>query len=248
MLFAAEALLDWEHDDDELTEFAALIVAFHFMMRSSEYTARFGGRFDADRIVRVSDVVFKRRGKAVCNSWLADEVEITFGKTKNSAGGQTRSQFKAKGNHKLCVVRILQFLFARRPNRAGTEALFRWPEGSKRAGEGVRYIDMVKLVKKCAEVCGRDTKLYASHSIRKGGASEYLVAGGWSLHEVALFGRWRGERIAGLYVEKVIGQLSVGMQTKVLSGKREGRARFKKPPRERDVRMYRIKRALKKED
>ena len=126
--------------------------------------------------------------------------------------------------------------------------LFKWPEGSKRTGEGVRHLDMVKLVKRCAEECGRDTKLYSSHSIRKGGASEYLVAGGWTLHEVALFGRWRGERIAGLYVEKVVGQLSEGMQTKVLSGKRESRARFKKTPRDRDVRIHRIKRALKKAD
>ena len=107
---------------------------------------------------------------------------------------------------------------------------------------------MVKLVKDCAERCGRDTKLYASHSLRKGGAHEYLLVGGWTLHEVALFGRWKGERIAGLYVEKAIGQLSKGMQTKMLSGRRQGRVQLKKPPRPRDVRMWRIKRALKKEE
>ena len=68
------------------------------------------------------------------------------------------------------------------------------------------------------------------------------------MHEVALFGRWKGERIAGLCVSRVVGQLSKDMQTKVLSGKRESRASFKKPPREREVRMHRIKRALKKQE
>ena len=52
--------VDWESDMDDLTEYAAVpvLVAFHFMLRSSEYCARLkAGKFDLDRVLRLMDIV-----------------------------------------------------------------------------------------------------------------------------------------------------------------------------------------------
>ena len=62
------------------------------MMRSSEYCAKLGqGRFDLDYVIRMCDVVFLRRGVVITDDLMnADEVQITFGKQKASAGGEVR--------------------------------------------------------------------------------------------------------------------------------------------------------------
>ena len=63
--------------------------------------------------------------------------------------------------------------------------LFAWPKGTYMREEGVRYVDMVALIKRAARYCGLEEEFYSSHSQRRGGASGYLLSGGstrvWSL-------------------------------------------------------------------
>ena len=91
MMLAICEHLAWAEDSEALTEWAALLTAWHFMMRSSEYCAKLGqGRFDLDYVVRMCDVVFLRRGVVITEDLQsADEVRITFGKQKASAGARS---------------------------------------------------------------------------------------------------------------------------------------------------------------
>ena len=58
-----ENMLRYDTDDDDLVLWAAALCAWHFMMRSAEYTAkRSNGRFDLDKVIRVCDVEFFCQG------------------------------------------------------------------------------------------------------------------------------------------------------------------------------------------
>ena len=64
----------------------------------------------------------------------------------------------------------------------------------------------MNLLKKAAEKCGRDTTKYGTHSLRRGGAAAYLLAGK-GLSDVALYGRWADMNSCRLYVEPSITHL-----------------------------------------
>ena len=120
MLMALCRDLDWECDMDDLTEYVAVLVAFHFMLRSAEYCARpKAGKFDLDRVLRLMDIVFLLKGVVIKNSkdlMCADEVMITKGKQKASDGGEQRRQSASLVNTDLCVVRILALLVTKKGN------------------------------------------------------------------------------------------------------------------------------------
>ena len=200
ILLILEKMLHYHTSDDDLTLWAATLTAWHFMMRSSEYTAkRTGGKFDMDRVIRVCDVEFLCRGVITKRYELADEVRITFGKQKCRDGGDVRSLYAAE--HQLCVVQVLATLFQRRQFTDPSQAVFAWPSGSKNRGQGVRYADMVRIVKAAATRAGLNASEYSTHSMRKGGAQGYLMAG-MSLLELKLQGRWsRIESLEG-YVHR----------------------------------------------
>jgi hypothetical protein len=84
MLMALCRDLNWEFDMDDLTEYAAVLVAFHFMLRSAEYCARLkAGKFDLDRVLRLMDIVFLLKGVVIKKDLMcADEVMIAKGKQK----------------------------------------------------------------------------------------------------------------------------------------------------------------------
>ena len=73
------------------------------------------GRFDLDYVVRMCDVVFLRRGVVITEDLQsADEVQITFGKQKTSAGGEVRSHTASTVARYVCVVRVLAALVSQR--------------------------------------------------------------------------------------------------------------------------------------
>ena len=92
--------------------------------------------------------------------------------------------------------------------------LFAWADKSKRPGEGVRYCDIMSLVKDAAEACGRDTSKYGSHSLRRGGACAYLQAG-VDVHMITIWGRWADFKTVQLYIEPAVASLMKGAQDKV---------------------------------
>ena len=240
MMLAICEHLAWAEDGEALTEWAALLTAWHFMMRSSEYCAKLGqGRFDLDYVVRMCDVVFLRRGVVITEDLQnADEVQITFGKQKASAGGEVRSHTASKVARDMCVVRVLAALVSQRGDQFSQKPLFSWPKGSGRFGEGVTYSRVMELVRVGAELCGRDTKLYATHSLRRGGANEYYLAG-QSLQSVQLFGRWVSIESVKLYTSEGVSQVMRGMQEVMLGGTSGLRVLEQAVPRPREMQMWR---------
>jgi site-specific DNA-cytosine methylase len=245
MILALERILDYENNPVEQVLLAAALTSWHFMMRSCEYCAKLPkGRFDHDRVLRFKDVKFYHKGRLTTNYSTADEVRVTFGKTKTTAGGEVRSHFATQ--HSCCVVKALAALFKARGSGDEDAPLFAWPKGSDKRGEGVRYIDMVELIKSAARYCGLDPSLYSSHSQRRGGASQYLLSGAMTLEECRIFGRWKTLSSLKLYIEPGAGRLAMGGQTKVLSGKVDVDMMQMEPPRERDVMRLRANKAARR--
>ena len=69
-------------------------------------------------------------------------------------------------------------------------------------------------MKDAAEACGRDTSKYGSHSLRRGGACAYLLAG-VDVHMIAIWGRWADVKTDHLYIEPAVASLMKGAQGKV---------------------------------
>ena len=113
------------------------------------------------------------------NLECADQVEVTLGKQKCSLGGERRCHTASHEVPDLCVVRILALFVTRQGRSNPNLPLFGLVRGSKHAGDGVRYHDMRQMAQRAAELCGRNTKDYATHSWRRGpgGASAYLMSG-----------------------------------------------------------------------
>lgn len=245
MILRMEKLLDYQNDVVDLVLLAAAVTSWHFMMRSAEYCAKLAqGRFDSDRVLRRKDIKFYKNGKITSRFLVADEVRVTFGKSKTTAGGEIRTHYAT--DHSCCVVKVLGLLFESFTDVDTEAPLFSWPPGSTMKGEGVRYVDMVKLIKSAAKQCGLDPKEYSSHSQRRGGASAYLLSGGMSLEEIRIFGRWKSISSLQLYIEPAIGVLAKAAQHKVLSGQENHELIRAEPPRPRDFMRMKVKKTLQK--
>ena len=247
LLRTTEQMLNYEEDNDHLVMWAAVLTAFHFMMRSSEYLAKLtGGRFDMDKVLRRGDVRFFAGGKQIYRAFeRADEVRIVFGRSKTTEGGEVRPQFRAPG-HKLCVVEALAKLCNGLDMSKREEPLFAWRADSRRAGEGARYCDMMKLLKVAGEKTGLPKTDMGSHSLRRGGACFYLLAG-LTLQEVKAYGRWAADSSLRLYVEGSVGNVMQGMAAKGLAGQRDPELLRKEAPRTRDLQVFRAKQRIAKE-
>ena len=245
MLLAMERVLNHKEDAVDRVLFAAEVTSWHFMMRSAEYSAKLAqGAFDTDKRMRFKDVRFYIKGHLTTNYARADEVRITFGKSKTTVCGEVRAHFATK--HECCVVRALADLFMH-SDMMDTEApLFAWPKGTGMRGDSMRYMDMVTLIKSAAKHCGLDPKEYSSHSQRRGGASAtfercYVTGRMPNLREVEI----------SLFSEAVHQTLGVGnvaraAQANVLSGNEDVDLLAKEPPRERDFMRMRAAKAARK--
>ena len=244
MLMAMERLLDHKHNAVDRVLHAAAMTSWHFMMRSAEYCAKLAkGAFDTDKVLRMKDAKFFIKGQPTLNYSRADEVRVTFGKTKTTGGGEVRAHFAT--NHSCCVVRALAELFIHGDSTDAEAPLFAWPKGTDMRGEGVRYVDMVALIKRAARYCGLEDEFYSSHSQRRGGASGYLLSGAMNLEEVRVYGRWKSLSSLRLYIEPGMGALAVAAQAKVLSGQEDVNMMQMEPPRERDFMRMRAAKAVK---
>lgn len=246
MLHVIQSLLDLNTDHGILT-WAAVLTAFHFMMRSSEYLAKLqGGAFDLDRVIRVMDIAFFKNGRITEDYTKADEVRVTFGKSKTTGGGEVRAQIICDSS--LCVVRVLASLFSRMAFQDRTRPLFAWlPHmAAKSKGHGLRYCDMMSLLKRSALLCGHKAADFGTHSLRRGGGGAYLAAGA-TLEQVTFHGRWApGSQAAVGYVAPGAVALLCGFQGAVLRGQQDARVLLQQAPRPRQVRDFQMAQAFKK--
>ena len=177
------------------------------------------------------------------NLHRADEVVLVLGKTKTSAGGEVRSHMACP--HRLCVVKALARLCSKLDMTQSEKPLFAWKQGSRRAGEGARYCDAMKMLKAAAESCGRKAADYGTHSLRRGGACQYLMAGA-SFSDTKMFGRWRSDAAAWGYMESKAGLLMRGLESAVCQGEERVRLMQREEPSREHLRKLRLRQQLKK--
>ena len=171
---------------------AALLTAFWFMLRSIEYLAEDDGVFDPNRSLTWGDVLARMMGHVLPLSKMADadELSITLYSTKNALETCTRTLKEVPGSE-TCVVAAMKELHAAferefgRPPREN-EAVFK-----KSETEVYRRGDISQVLKLAAEAAGIPKGRFATHSLRRGGCSQYIAAGGQK-NEAAIqrFGRW----------------------------------------------------------
>ena len=190
MLLCMRSLLDLT-DPDDFIMWVCCLFAFHFGCRSAEYCAKLAqGKFALDEVVLMNNVSFFVNGVRIVSDFRrADEIRVVFGATK-TGGGECRSVFAAGGP--LCLVTVLADMLEFEERTSSPAPLFSWFRGSTRAGDGVRYFDVMKLVKAAAVQLGEPPEAYGSHSFRRGFATCYLAAG-MPYEWVRMHARWRSD-------------------------------------------------------
>ena len=187
---------DFEDEDDFVT-WVALFTMFCFMEPSAEALACLkGGKFDFKRVNKVRNCKFYLLGvliERVAEYHLADELEMRFDVTKGDQEGlgEVRSVY-ATGLKDWCLVKDMAKLHQMRAHAGPDLPLFMWKRGSTRPGQGVRRNDIASLLKEAAEFCGIPKGRVATHSARRGGATEARRAGA-SMEHIRIFGRWRSD-------------------------------------------------------
>ena len=102
------------------------------------------------------------------------------------------------------------------------------------------------MVKAAAQAAGQDPTEYASHSLRKGGASQYLISGQCSLEEVRIIGRWKSYKAMEVYIDEAAKDLTRGKQWRVCRGYEDPAIALRKPPRERDFLRWQVRKQVSK--
>ena len=178
---------------------AALLTAFWYLLRSIEYLAEDDGIFDPNRSLTWGDVMPRIRGRTLplADISQADEISLTLYSSKNSLETCIRTLQAVPGSD-TCVVQALQELhqaflkeFGRAPKL--DEAVFK-----KSESQVYRRKDISQVLKIAAATAGIPDGRIASHSLRRGGCSQYIAAGGQK-EEPAIqrFGRWKSTAYKG---------------------------------------------------
>ena len=149
-------------------------------------------------------------------------------------------------DHPLCAVRTLGRLFEKLDDPESPRPLFSWLRGSSHAGVGVRYCDVMNVIKNAAQRCGYDTAMYATHSLRRGGASAMLLSGAMTLPEVKTFGRWKGETSCRLYVEEGARAVAKHAAWIAVRGGVAEHMQDRAPPRPREQRQVELNRVAQR--
>jgi hypothetical protein len=180
MLREAKESLDLDAGGDGLTIWAAILLAFFFLLRASEYCAADAVGTDAGKGVRGVDITFKKGGVEVLPSEAPDELVLCIrgSKTDQYNRGEIRNHFLS-GDADLCVVTVLARYAMAHPDRYRGEASLKplFPLQRGRIAE--------TLVAAGAR-CGCEPGDLGTHSLRIGGASAL-----WNtFRDTALVQRW----------------------------------------------------------
>lgn len=189
-------------DRDSLCIAGAVVVAWFFLLRSSEYLGHSDDEaLSGDRTtgLRGEDVLFRLHGD-VCAVTQAEEVVINIrgSKTDQLNFGAIRSQHRVPSakdrggeyNVSLCPVQAFEWLNAAFPERFASEkrkSLFTWADGKR-----ITRHEVQAYLKVASVQFGVPPELVSTHSLRVGGATA-LYASGVELTAVRRFGRWASD-------------------------------------------------------
>jgi hypothetical protein len=195
---------------------SAIVFAFFFLLRVSEFAARDAVYMEKFIALR-QDVTFYKKGKLCAwNDPEADAVELYIkgSKTDQSGHGCRRMQHTT-GEEGFCPVRCIQDWLELTHGSAipPTAPLFSVPMG--RYGtewEVITRDDVTAIMKGAAVECGVDTKVVGTHSIRISGATALLLAG-IPPETVQIIGRWISNTFIGYqrYKAELMGGISKKM-------------------------------------
>ena len=181
---------------DACVVWAALMVAFFYLLRASEYLVQQNRSWSQRRVLKGKDVEGRKDNKACNNMSEAEELVIylTGSKTDQYNQGTVRNHFKS-GDPVLCPVLAMAAMQRAFPHRfqgaeAG-EALFRFQDGAP-----VQREDIQGLIQLAAIADGQASSRYGSHSLRIGGATAIYLSTK-DLDHVKRFGRWSSDSFHG---------------------------------------------------
>ena len=170
---------------------AALLTAWFFMMRASEFCDSNG--VNVDHVLRGLDVKLSKEDEPV-EVGLATEVTVQFRKTKadQEAFGSCKTMARTGVAH-LCPVEALDAYRKVCPGRfQGAEAhkpLFRWGNGTM-----LKRVEVQFLLQRAATAVGLPPERFLSHSLRIGGASALFQASA-DIELVKRMGRWTSSSV-----------------------------------------------------
>jgi integrase len=166
-----------------------LLLGFGFLLRASEYLAYDNeGLFEDEKVIRWSEVTFRRRGKVVQpegGEGDPDEVVVKFraSKTDQFKAGCVRNLFTS-GLDDFCPVLALWSLAKELGPRLRSGPIMAVP------GEGpVGRNEVAQALREAAAAVGESTENVSTHSLRAGGATA-LYAAGYTEAEITYHGRW----------------------------------------------------------
>ncbi|CAE8601345.1 unnamed protein product, partial [Polarella glacialis] len=180
---------------DKASLWCALVVAWFFLLRASEYLVQSSKTWTLDRVLRGLDFEFLSNGVRVDFAKDADEcvAQIRQSKTDQYNQGTTRNHYRTGGA--LCPLKALEDFEAQAPakfrDELKTEALFTYHDGHSVTRENV-----TSLVQLAAVAAGFEASDCASHSLRIGGATALYHSCG-DLAFVQRFGRWKSDAFHG---------------------------------------------------
>ncbi|CAE8597095.1 unnamed protein product, partial [Polarella glacialis] len=219
---------------DKASLWCALVVAWFFLLRASEYLAQSSKTWTLDRALRGLDVEFLSNGARVDFAKDADEcaAQIRQSKTDQYNQGTTRNHYRTGGA--LCPLKALEDFEAQAPAKfrgeLKTEALFTYHDG-----HSVTREDVTSLVQLAAVAAGFEASDCASHSLRIGGATALYHSCG-DLAFVQRFGRWKSDAFHGYLWEahepqREVAKLMAGATTALLMPRPEKHGRPKEKAR-----------------
>jgi hypothetical protein len=163
------------------------------MMRSAEGVSSEVNMVDKSRVLLWRNVVMRstmKVGAQICEDAEFDQgtvmtLEITS--TKNKLGRCTRSIEESPS--KLCAVKALKKLHAKIKEVTGEYPPPDQAVCQRSSGKFLTRDEVSRVLQAAALQCGVSPKLVASHSLRRGGATTYSLAGVPD-EDIKRFGRW----------------------------------------------------------
>jgi len=171
-------------DQKEATLWAGLCLAFFFLLRSSEYCVA-DGVYSADKALQVGDVRFFLKGTPTDNWEEADELVLFIRSSKTDQAGEGALRNAYATGTTLCPVKAAaRVMRLRQAAGAGDgDPFLSWTTGYLKRDQ------VTSILRWAAKELGQPEALYASHSLRIGGAST-MLAEGYSEEDIRRQGRW----------------------------------------------------------
>ena len=162
-----------------------ILLGYFFLLRRSDYLKIEGKWYPYD--LQLGNIKFYNSEEQVCNIREAMSVGILLTGAKNNQFGRNELRYQHKTNDPvLCPIQAAKWIKLAGRHFKSNESE---PAMSTGPNGGITSNLVVAILKKLAVQLGLNPNLYASHSIRIGGATVLLNAGCHPL-VIKLLGRW----------------------------------------------------------